>query len=636
MTGERFGDRRDDIQGLRALAVVSVILFHAGVPGFAGGFLGVDVFFAISGYLMAQIIHRDVVRGSFRLRDFYLRRARRILPALYVTLVLCCVASWFIQFPTEFEDFTDALAGSVLFLANAVLMNQSSGYFAVTLENHPLLHMWSLSVEEQFYLVFPLCFMLLLGLTPRFRVIILALAGLASLGLAQVYFAESPSATFFHLPGRVFEFLVGVLAFEYRRKQHPAPRIVSKVSVPIGVTIMLGSMVFMDKTTQLPSVLSLIPLAGSFMILAFARSSDDTILTRRVLVYLGGISFSLYLLHQPLLAYARLSGLGTPIWLGVLLLISVPAAAAMKRFVEDPCRDQQRVKTGILLGILGVVSVSLISLAWYSKGADGVASRFSGVVRSAVETAVGSPLREKCSTDGPDYLPPEEACWFRPEQPSWVVFGDSHSNELAYALQQYLRSTGDGGVWHLSFSGCSTAFGRNQEDPCNAWTHEVLETINANKHRVKGIIVSMRLQASLHGRHEQLYPEIPDKNNLTVVSERWLRFKTLIKSFGEIGLPVIWVRQAPEVPSHISSLIRGLDGSDALGVNRVWWERRRQWSSGRLRELAPSVTILDPAESICDESVCYAIQNGISWYRDRDHISLAGASRLINEKSALW
>ncbi|MEK9554728.1 MAG: acyltransferase family protein [Gammaproteobacteria bacterium] len=632
---EGFDTRRDDIQGLRALAVISVILFHAGVSGFAGGFLGVDVFFAISGYLMAQIIHRDVVQGSFRLRDFYLRRARRILPALYVTLVLCCVASWFVQFPAEFEDFADALAGSVLFLANAVLMNQSSGYFAVTLENQPLLHMWSLSVEEQFYLLFPVFFLLLLGLDSRFRVIVLAFTGLASLGLAQVYFAESPSATFFHLPGRIFEFLVGVLAFEYRRQQHPTPRIVSKVSEPIGITIIVGSMVFMDKTTQLPSVLSLIPLAGSFMILAFARPSGDTILTQRVLVYLGGVSFSLYLLHQPILAYARLSGFDSAVWLGALLLVSVPLAATMKKFVEDPCRDSGRVKTGIFLSVVGLSSVGLISLALYSKQADGVPDRFSGQVRSAVKTAVGSPVREKCSTDGWNYLPPEKACWFRPDQPSWVVFGDSHSNEFAYALQDYLESA-DGGVWHLSFSGCSTAFGRDQEDPCHAWTRDVLKTLESNKQKLKGVIVSTRLQASLHGRHEDIYPEIPDRHDPAMVSEHWLRFKTLMKSFMELGLPVVWVRQAPEVPSHINTVIRNLDSPDAAGVPRAWWERRREWSSERLGELAPSLVILDPAESFCDESICYAIRHGTSWYRDRDHMSVAGARKLIEENSKLW
>ena len=635
MIEERFGDRRDDIQGLRALAVVSVILFHAGVPGFAGGFLGVDVFFAISGYLMAQIIHRDVVQESFRLCDFYLRRARRILPALYVTLVLCCVASWFIQFPTEFEDFTDALAGSVLFLANAVLMNQSSGYFAVTLENQPLLHMWSLSVEEQFYLSFPVFFLLLLGLSSRFRVIVLAFAGLASLGLAQVYFVESPSATFFHLPGRIFEFLVGVLAFEYRRQQHPTSRIVSKVAEPIGITIIVGSMVFMDKTTQLPSVISLIPLAGSFVILAFARPSGDTILTHRILVYLGGVSFSLYLLHQPILAYARLSGFDSAVWLGGLLLVSVPLAAAMKKFVEDPCRDSRQVKTGIFLSVVGLASVGLISLALYSKQADGVPDRFSGQVRSAVETAVGSPVREKCSTNGSNYLPPEKACWFRADQPSWVVLGDSHSNEFAYALQEYLESAGRG-VWHLSFSGCSTAFGRDQEDPCHAWTHDVLETLDTNKQKLKGVIVSMRLQASLHGRHEDIYPEIPDRHNPAMVSEHWLRFKTLMKSFTELGLPVVWVRQAPEVPSHINTVIRNLDSPDALGAPRLWWERRREWSSNRLGELTPSLTILDPAESFCNDSICYAIQGGTSWYRDRDHMSVAGARKLIEENSILW
>jgi hypothetical protein len=216
------------------------------------------------------------------------------------------------------------------------------------------------------------------------------------------------------------------------------------------------------------------------------------------------------------------------------------------------------------------------------------------------------------------------------------VFGDSHSNEFAYALQEHLESTGDRGVWHLSFSGCSTAFGRNQEDPCNAWTHDVLKTLDTNKQKVKGVIVSMRLQASFHGRHEDVYPEIPDKHDPAMVFEHWLRFKKLMKSLEDLGLPVVWVRQVPEVPAHISSVIRNLDGTDAPGVTRAWWEKRREWSSDRLGELAPSLTVLDPAESFCNESICYAIRNGTSWYRDRDHMSVAGAQKLIEENSKLW
>lgn len=627
---EGIDTRRDDIQGLRALAVISVILFHAGVSGFAGGFLGVDVFFAISGYLMAQIIHRDVVQGSFRLRDFYLRRARRILPALYVTLILCCVASWFVQFPAEFEDFTDAMAGSVLFLANAVLMNQSSGYFAVTLENQPLLHMWSLSVEEQFYLLFPVFFLLLLGLGSWFRVIVLAFAALVSLGLAQVYFAESPSATFFHLPSRIFEFLVGVLAFEYRRQQYPIPRIVSKVSEPIGITIMVSSMVLMDKTTQLPSVLSLIPLAGSFMILAFGRSSVDTILTQRVLVYLGGISFSLYLLHQPLLAYARLSGLDAPVWLGALLLSSVPVAAAMKRFVEDPCRDQQRVKTGIFLGILGVVSVSLISLAWFSKEADGIASRFSGQVRSAVETAVGSPVREKCSYDSDNYKQFRSECTYFGDEPIVAILGDSHSIPVAYVLAQKLRETEAGALSQYSFSGCSNPRGSDEQDPCYDWTSSVISEI-VQTESISTVVLMFRLQSALHGRHEDTYPLVPDEKSNEHREEVLRDLNFLIDTFHGAGKTVVWIRQPPEVGSSIRELVSSLSDEypSAMSVERKWWETRRSWSNEQIDVISKHGIVIDPAEIFCDLANCWALRDGISLYRDRDHLSLSGAELLI-------
>ena len=204
---------RPDIQGLRAIAVLSVILFHLDFSFFEGGFIGVDIFFAISGFLMAQVISRDLQSGNFSFSSFYMRRIRRILPALYTTLIFSIIASWFVLFPKNFEDFTDVLAGSTLFLSNAILMNQSSGYFAETLANHPLLHMWSLSVEEQFYLFFPLLFLGLWRFSVVLQLIVLLLLSAASLVLAEYYFSISPSATFFHLPGRVFEFLIGVMAF---------------------------------------------------------------------------------------------------------------------------------------------------------------------------------------------------------------------------------------------------------------------------------------------------------------------------------------------------------------------------------------------------------------------------------------
>ena len=628
--------RRDDIQALRAISVISVICFHAGVPGFSGGFLGVDIFFAISGYLMAQVIYRDHVEHSFRFRDFYMRRARRILPALYLTLMMCTALSWFIQFPSEFEDFTDALAGSVLFLANAVLMNQSSGYFATTLENHPLLHMWSLSVEEQFYLLFPLCFVGLLGVSSRFRIPILICVAAGSVALAEWYYATSPSATFFHLPARLFEFIIGVLAFEFRSRVSNIPeRVIAPLHV-FGLTLVVGSIVFMTKATPLPSTLSLVPLMGVFCILVVPQSSKDSILVNPGLIFVGGISFSLYLLHQPVFAFARLSDFDSPWILSGLILLLLPLATIMKQFIEDPFRDPKRVSTRFFLGSVGLVTAGILALSSYSKEADGLPERFSGPVRSAVETAVGSPVREKCSTDGEDYVPPEKGCWFRPDQPSWVVFGDSHSNELAYALQDHLKDSGQG-VWQLTFSGCSTAFGQNQQDPCNAWTNDVLDALEKNREKIKGVIVSMRLQSSLHGRHEKIYPEIPNLVDEVITAERWDKFVHLLQSFDSRVDRVVWVRQAPELDTSMRDKLRQLNhpNKDSVqGVPRSWWEKRREWSTARVSEAEHFAVVIDPADFFCSSDYCLAIKAGESLYRDMDHMSLSGAKRAI--EGLLW
>ena len=202
---------RPDIDGLRALAVVPVILYHGGVPGFSGGFVGVDVFFVISGYLIAGIIHRELQSDSFSIAGFYERRVRRILPALVVVLVASAIAGWFLLLPDAFSDLGGAIAATSLFASNIWFWRNSGGYFDRASEFEPLLHTWSLAVEEQFYLFFPLLMILIARRSPKFQLACITILCAISFVLAAFSVHWKPGPTFYLLPTRAWELGLGVI-----------------------------------------------------------------------------------------------------------------------------------------------------------------------------------------------------------------------------------------------------------------------------------------------------------------------------------------------------------------------------------------------------------------------------------------
>jgi len=329
---------RAEIDGLRALAVVPVILFHAGLHAFGGGFVGVDVFFVISGYLITSIIVSEMDRGDFSIARFYERRARRILPALFLVLILTAplAATWIV--PEARTDYFRTLAGVSLFASNIVFWRQS-GYFDSAAETKPLLHTWSLGVEEQFYLLFPLLLLLVVWTGRRRAPAILAVVAVASLALAQWAVARSPAASFFLLPTRAWELLAGaVLAVA----PFQLPRAVRNIGAVAGMVMVVAAIFLFDRNTPTPSVYTLLPVLGTVMMIACAR--DDTLvgsaLAARPLVLIGLISYSAYLWHQPLLALTRLRSIEepSPIVLAILVGLTFVLAYLTWRFVETPFR----------------------------------------------------------------------------------------------------------------------------------------------------------------------------------------------------------------------------------------------------------------------------------------------------------
>ncbi|RUQ46737.1 acyltransferase, partial [Corynebacterium pseudodiphtheriticum] len=317
---------RRDIDGLRAIAVLAVVLFHFGVPGFTGGFVGVDVFFVISGYLITTIIWREREAGRFSFVDFWARRARRILPALCVMMLTAVVVGWFLLAPKDYEELGRSIHNQVIFISNLFFMRQD-GYFDVASDMKPMLHTWSLSVEEQFYIVFPLLLTLLSSQVKRWRMALLVLA-LASFAACVWTLPRYPEKAFYLLPMRAWELLAGsLLAVMPLRAYRASPILAQGISLA-SLALILVAVFGYDATTDFPGAAALLPVLG-VVGLIWANGQQVTLvgqlLGSRVMVGIGLISYSWYLWHWPVLVYGKYASLdGLAAWeLGGLLGLSM-------------------------------------------------------------------------------------------------------------------------------------------------------------------------------------------------------------------------------------------------------------------------------------------------------------------------
>lgn len=366
---------RPEIDGLRAVAVLPVILWHAGLDIFSGGFVGVDVFFVISGYLITQIIIGESVEGRFSLTRFYERRARRILPALILVMLCCIPFAWFWMLPDPLENFGQSVFAT-LFFANNILLRMTSGYWELASEFKPLVHTWSLGLEEQYYLLFPLLVIGLwrFGQTALLRVIIGI--SLVSLAMTEIFSRIDPDANFYLLHTRAWELLAGsicsFLLFGRPQRHHD-------MLAAAGLGLILFAIFRFDEQTPFPSLYALAPVVGTALVIMFAdgRTWVARILSIRVFVGVGLISYSLYLWHQVLFAFARINSYDPP---PQTLMLSLVAATFVLsylswRFVETPFRSSTRVRRVPFVASVSVATAGLAAFGLFLHFEQGVPLR---------------------------------------------------------------------------------------------------------------------------------------------------------------------------------------------------------------------------------------------------------------------
>lgn len=360
---------RPEIDGLRAVAVVPVVLFHAGLPGFNAGFIGVDIFFVISGFLITRILFDEITTGRFSIARFYERRIRRILPALFLAMLLCIPFGWMWMLPDDLENLGQSIAATLLF-SNNILLTLTTGYWDLAGEFKPLLHTWSLGVEEQYYLVFPILLWAIWWWARRYTVAALIALMLVRffLFLAPHYLslsARETAAVFYSLPTRSWQLLVGGLAaiFVYRAGDLTTSPGAAPWSL-LGFVLVLFSLFFPLPDSLHVTLRTVIGTTGASLLVALASPSNlsGRMLANRLCVRVGLISYSVYLFHQPLIAFTRIYVAEEP---GILLAIPVAltfvCAILAYRFVERPFRDRNAISTGWVLGGMFVVGTALFA-----------------------------------------------------------------------------------------------------------------------------------------------------------------------------------------------------------------------------------------------------------------------------------
>ena len=357
---------RTEIDGLRSIAVVPVILFHAGFSFFNGGFVGVDIFFVISGYLITGILIRELNSNTFSLKKFYIRRARRILPALFFVIICCIPFAWIWMLPAQFKDFSQTLFAVSIFASN-ILFSFKHRYFAeTTVDEKPLLHTWSLGVEEQYYLLFPLALIMLWRLGARRVFLLIIITAIISLLITEWGWRQAPHFNFYLIASRAWELLAGsICAFlQMDRVQRHSNALSS-----FGLILIFTSIFSFDKTIPYPSIYTMVPVLGTCLIVLYGgnRTFVSKLLSIRAIVGIGLISYSAYLWHLPLFAFARINSLlpPNPSFMALLSGLTLLLAYASWKYVETPFRRQQRplaesqrqvifASLGITIAIMGL------------------------------------------------------------------------------------------------------------------------------------------------------------------------------------------------------------------------------------------------------------------------------------------
>lgn len=622
---------RSDIDGLRAVAVLPVILFHAGFGAFSGGFAGVDIFFVISGYLITGILLNDLEHNRFSLLNFYERRARRILPALFFVIIVCIPFAYLWLLPSQMVEFAQSILATIFFVSNIFFWN-AGGYFNEAAEVRPLLHTWSLAVEEQFYLIFPILLWFLWRYA-RSRIFwCLVGISLVSFLLAEWGWQNKPGPNFYLAPTRAWELLAGSICalLLFGRVIGRASNILSA----IGFGLILFSIFHYDESTPFPSRYTLAPVAGTALIILYSGPGTWVwrLLSLRPLVGIGLISYSAYLWHQPLFAFARLRSLTEPgeVTMAGLAILSLMLAWLTWRFVERPFRARGAgmfaTRARVFVGS-GAMACVLVVCGAYIVSSNGFTLRGDRALNLGdldARVSINFGLTSECDED----RQPNNGCE-REVLATTVLWGDSFAMHLAQGIE---ASAPDKALRQYALSSCSPILGLAPVggERTKAWSLGCMEfndsvfSILQKNDNIDLVVLSSSFEYVLNGKLTTRSGEIVDAD-IELVARQMLETVRQIQSTGARVVIVSPTPQSGWNIGHCVTRIALFKASD----DRCNFEPRRDTKPLKLlRAIGDEVPVYWLDDDICEHGICYPYQDGVYLYRDRNHLSREGSAYL--------
>ena len=637
---------RNDIDGLRAIAVLSVVFFHSGIDLFSGGYVGVDIFFVISGFLITSIIYREIENNSFSIARFYERRIRRIFPALFAVIVFCLFFCLVFYAPDDLRRVAKTIRYTVIFFSN-YLFARKTGYFDTSAEFEPLLHTWSLAVEEQYYIVFPaILFLISKHLKNR---LVLCLVVIFSVSLLTGIFDVNtdPHKAFFVTEGRVWELLIGsFLALNI----FPSVKnnIVNNVYSIVGLIFILSSIFFFDKETLFPGLSALLPTLGAaFIIYSGMEGSGDLIvnklLSSKVMVFVGVISYSLYMWHWPLIVFSKHLVI-RPLFVyeTVLLLCLMGIISYFSwKYIEQPFRSNSKFKNQkklfkVTIGVMATVFLLCLVI----KATDGVAVRDANHVDTEWEKW------GDCANESENNTVGGQGCELggQAQLPSFLLWGDSHARAIAPGVSLSAGQYGKLGLIS-TLNGCPPLLDvANVEiEECLPFNNKVINYIEKHP-ELKTIVLSARWAAELEGGSygveasepirlvDTLSNETHSLKDNELVMARSLE-RTIDKLLS-LDRTVVLISQVPEVGYNVESVFFVTERTNR-NINHVIaplfdeYKNRNERVAKLFNALDDKVRVVMPHEVLCNKNSCDVMRDSNLLYKDDDHLSSYGA-RLVS------
>lgn len=604
---------RADIDGLRALAVIPVVLFHAGTPFFRGGFIGVDVFFVISGYVISLSLLSDVRQGTFSILNFYERRVRRIFPALFATLLATYVYACFVFLPSHLKGVSESLVAATLFVSNFYFW-KDSGYFAAEAIYRPLIHTWSLSVEEQFYIFMPIAIYLIARWFKSRWLLVLLPVLLLSLALSVLATTTAPTANFYLLPTRAWELLIGaVLALS------PPPAIRTRISrellAGIGLVLIVAPVFLYDETTPFPGVNALYPCLGAALIIycgSHGRTFVGGMLSFKPLVAIGLISYSLYLVHWPLVVFVNYQTLTSPSGLTTvgIVMASVALAFLSWRYVEQPFRRRQpwNARPRLFAGGLAAMA-AFAALGVVGTRAQGFPARFPDFTE--VKIAGNKEWRAgRCFLLGdPDHKRWDAtSCELTSGSPHKVLlWGDSFAAQYVPGLVANADRI-EGTVFQYTAAGCPPilsykSYARPRCTDFNANALNIIKKLN---------IDSVVLAARWTDQQSRGLDEL----------------RSTLDALTRLGVETYVIGQSPEFSMDVQ-VIAYRRGSKLPDASDSWDVFFDPGLNIELQHHSAGSQFIDPLAKLCDGKSCVYRDKGVFLFEDYGHYSVEGSARAV-------